>query len=67
MAETPFTLDVAGNSKPHYVREDDELVQTLLAVYHKYRGDFSKAIINRWRYVCTCHEKRCCIWYAISR
>ena len=31
----PFTLDVAGNSKPHYVSEEDELVQTLLEVYRK--------------------------------
>lgn len=39
-----FTLDVAGNSKPHYVSEDDELVQTLLEVYRKYSGDFRKPL-----------------------
>ena len=25
MAETPFILDVAGDSKPHYVPEEDEI------------------------------------------
>lgn len=39
-----FTLDVAGNSKPHYVSEEDELVQTLLNVYLKYTGDQSKPL-----------------------
>ena len=39
-----FTLDVAGNSTPHYVSEDDELIQTLLEVYRKYSGDFSKPL-----------------------
>ncbi|HEY4623123.1 MAG TPA: Sapep family Mn(2+)-dependent dipeptidase, partial [Solibacillus sp.] len=39
-----FTVDVAGNSKPHYVSEDDELVQTLLNVYRKYSGDFRKPL-----------------------
>lgn len=40
----PISLDVAGNSKPHYVSEEDELVQTLLEVYRKYSGDFSKPL-----------------------
>ncbi|MEG0471549.1 MAG: dipeptidase PepV [Solibacillus sp.] len=40
----PFTLDVVGNSKPHYVSEKDEFVQTLLEVYQKYSGDFSKPL-----------------------
>jgi succinyl-diaminopimelate desuccinylase len=40
----PFTLDVAGNSKPHYVSEEDELVRTLLEVYRKYSGDDSKPL-----------------------
>lgn len=39
-----FTLDVAGNSKPHYVPEEDELVQTLMEVYRKYSGHFSKPL-----------------------
>ena len=39
-----FTLDVAGNSSPHYVSEDDELVQTLMNVYQKYSGDFRKPL-----------------------
>jgi len=37
----PFALDIADNSAPHYVSEEDELVQTLLEVYRKYSGDFS--------------------------
>lgn len=40
----PFTLDVAGDSKPHYVSEDDALVKTLLEVYRKHTGDFSKPL-----------------------
>ncbi|WP_431027566.1 dipeptidase PepV [Lysinibacillus sp. LZ02] len=44
MIETPFTLDIAGNSKPHYVSEDDDLVQTLLSVYQKHTNDFSKVL-----------------------
>ncbi|AWE08377.1 dipeptidase PepV [Lysinibacillus sp. 2017] len=38
------TLDVAGNSTPHYVSEEDDLIQTLLEVYRKYSGDFSKPL-----------------------
>ena len=34
----PFALDIADNSEPHYVSEEDELVQTLLEVYRKYSG-----------------------------
>lgn len=44
MQATPFTLDIAGNSVPHYVPEDDELVKTLLAVYREHTGDFSKPL-----------------------
>jgi succinyl-diaminopimelate desuccinylase len=44
MAKQPFVLDVAGNSKPHYVPEEDELVQTLLSVYQKHTNDFSKVL-----------------------
>ncbi|WP_332649452.1 dipeptidase PepV [Lysinibacillus sp. 54212] len=40
----PFTLDIAGNSAPHYVSEDDDLVQTLLSVYQKHSNDFSKVL-----------------------
>lgn len=39
-----FTLDVAGNSAPHFVSENDELVQTLLSVYQKHTNDFSKVL-----------------------
>ena len=44
MAATPFTMDVAGDSKPHYVPEEDELVQALLSVYRKHTNDFSKVL-----------------------
>ena len=44
MAATPFTVDVAGDSKPHYVPEEDELVQALLSVYRKHTNDFSKVL-----------------------
>ncbi|MFF5994208.1 dipeptidase PepV [Lysinibacillus sp. KU-BSD001] len=44
MTDTPFTLDIAGNSTPHYVSEEDELVQTLLSVYQKHTNDFSKVL-----------------------
>lgn len=44
MAAQPFVLDVAGNSKPHYVPEEDELVQTLLSIYRKHTNDFSKVL-----------------------
>lgn len=39
-----FSMDVVSNSKPHYVSENDELIQTLLQVYRKYSNDFSKPL-----------------------
>ncbi|WP_079528557.1 dipeptidase PepV [Solibacillus isronensis] len=39
-----FTLDVVSNSVPHYVSEEDELIQTLLQVYRKYSNDYSKPL-----------------------
>ena len=39
-----FAIDVASNSLPHYVPEEDELVQTLLTVYRKHSGDYSKPL-----------------------
>ena len=44
LANTDFTLDVRGNSKPHYVPEEDELVATLLTIYRKHTGDMSKPL-----------------------
>lgn len=44
LMDKPFTLDVASNSAPHYVPEDDTLVQTLLDVYRKHTGDHSKPL-----------------------
>lgn len=40
----PFALDVADNSAPHYVPEEDELVKTLLDVYRAHSGDMSKPL-----------------------
>jgi succinyl-diaminopimelate desuccinylase len=44
LASTDFTLDIAGNSKPHYVPEEDELVATLLEIYRGYTGDMQKPL-----------------------
>lgn len=44
LAALGFALDVASNSKPHYVPEEDEFVQTLLNVYRKYTADHSKPL-----------------------
>lgn len=44
LAASAFTLDVAGNSMPHYVPEDDELVASLLEVYRKHTGDMRKPL-----------------------
>lgn len=42
--EKGLSLDVVSNSKPHYVPEDDALVQTLVEVYQKYTQDFSPVL-----------------------
>lgn len=39
-----FAIDIASNSNPHYVPEEDGLVQSLLKVYRKYTGDESKPL-----------------------
>ncbi len=44
LAQADFTLDVASDSAPHYIPEEDELVQTLVAVYQKYTNDFSQVL-----------------------
>jgi len=36
---TPVTLTVQSNSKPHYVDEKDELIQTLKRVYERQTGE----------------------------
>ncbi|KGR91106.1 diguanylate cyclase [Ureibacillus massiliensis 4400831 = CIP 108448 = CCUG 49529] len=43
-AKFSFTLDLLSNSAPHYVSEEDDFVQTLLAVYRKYTGDNRKPL-----------------------
>ena len=44
LKDEAFTLDVVGNSNPHYISEEDELIQTLLQVYRKYSDDYSKPL-----------------------
>nr|WP_106780514.1 dipeptidase PepV [Lysinibacillus timonensis] len=44
LRKTSLTLDLISNSQPHYVSEEDNFVQTLLRVYRKHTGDFSKAL-----------------------
>ncbi|WP_107943011.1 dipeptidase PepV [Metasolibacillus fluoroglycofenilyticus] len=44
LEKADFTMDIVSNSKPHYVSETDELVQTLVAVYQKYTNDFSQVL-----------------------
>ncbi len=44
LANTDFTLDLRGNSTPHYVPEDDELVATLLEIYRNHTGDMRKPL-----------------------
>lgn len=44
LSTKPFALDVADNSAPHYVPEDDALVKTLLDVYRAHTGDMSKPL-----------------------
>lgn len=39
-----MALDVASDSKPHYVPEDDTLVATLLDIYRGVTGDMSKPL-----------------------
>ncbi len=67
VSDLGFALDVTSNSIPHYVPEEDELVQTLLKVYRKYTGDESKPFIYWWRYVCADDEKRGSLWHAFPR
>ncbi|NLY79379.1 MAG: dipeptidase PepV [Lysinibacillus sp.] len=44
LTKYPFALDVVSNSKPHYIPEDDEFIQSLLKVYRHYTGDDSKPL-----------------------
>ena len=39
LSKSSFTLDILSNSKPHYVSEEDDFVQTLLSIYKKHTGD----------------------------
>ncbi|MFC5543353.1 MAG: dipeptidase PepV [Bacilli bacterium] len=44
LAKYPFALNVVSNSEPHYIPEDDELIQTLLNVYRRYTNDDTKPL-----------------------
>lgn len=44
LSTSAFALDIVSNSTPHYVPEDDELVQTLLKVYRRYTSDERKPL-----------------------
>lgn len=44
LSRKAFALDVISNSAPHYVSEEEELVQTLLKVYQHYTGDKTKVL-----------------------
>lgn len=46
LSDSAFTLDVQSNSIPHYVPADDDLVQTLEAVYRKYTGDHETPLLS---------------------
>lgn len=46
LTKTDFTLDIQSDSKPHYVSAEDELVQTLEAVYRKYTGDNTTPLLS---------------------
>jgi len=45
-AEKGFSLDVQENSKPHYVSEDDPLIQTLAGVYRRQTGDNETPLLS---------------------
>ena len=46
MAEKGFSLDIQDDSKPHYVSEDDELIQTLAGVYRRQTGDEQTPLLS---------------------
>ncbi|KOS67593.1 diguanylate cyclase [Lysinibacillus contaminans] len=41
-----FSLDIQDDSKPHYVNEDDELIQTLANVYRRNTGDYETPLLS---------------------
>ncbi|MFJ7953144.1 dipeptidase PepV [Lysinibacillus sp. NPDC096418] len=45
-AKKGFSLDIQDDSKPHYVSEDDELVQTLSGVYRRQTGDYETPLLS---------------------
>lgn len=45
-ANKGFSLDIQDDSKPHYVSEDDELIQTLAGVYRRQTGDYETPLLS---------------------
>ena len=45
-AKKGFSLDIQDDSKPHYVSEDDELVQALAGVYRRVTGDYETPLLS---------------------
>ncbi|WP_339259555.1 dipeptidase PepV [Lysinibacillus sp. FSL K6-3209] len=45
-ADKGFSLDIQENSKPHYVSEDDPLIQTLAGVYRRQTGDNETPLLS---------------------
>ncbi|QDP99818.1 dipeptidase PepV [Lysinibacillus fusiformis] len=45
-AEKGFSLDIQDDSKPHFVSEDDTLIQTLAGVYRRHTGDYETPLLS---------------------
>src|SRR5690606_14328173 len=39
LKDTPFTMEVKSNSKPHHVDAEDPFIKTLQAIYTSYTGE----------------------------
>lgn len=46
VAKKGFSLDIQDDSKPHYVSEDDDLIQTLAEVYRRQTGDDETPLLS---------------------
>ncbi|EON71596.1 dipeptidase PepV [Lysinibacillus sphaericus] len=45
-AEKGFSLDIQDDSKPHYVSEDEPLIQALAGVYRRHTGDYETPLLS---------------------
>ncbi len=45
-AEKGFSLDIQDDSKPHFVSEDEPLIQTLASVYRRHTGDYETPLLS---------------------